>query len=350
MNNTQKNANSINANSVNVNRVNPTQAGKNQFEIDDLCVDYMTDRGLTRAVNHVSFNIEKGEIFGLAGESGCGKSTIAFAISRLTRPPGIISNGNIRFHGEDVLEYNTKRLRQYRWAQVSVVFQSAMNSLNPVITINEQICDTLHAHMKISKKDARKRASELLELMGINRDRLDDYPHQFSGGMRQRIGIAIALALSPELIIMDEPTTALDVVVQREIMQEIFELKQKFGFSILFITHDLSLMVEFSDRIGVMYAGELIEIAPAKCILEKPLHPYTIALGQSYPTLTGPKVRLKGISGNPLDLNNIPEGCRFHERCEKREPRCSSEKPILLEAHQGQFVSCNLFNEKSRQG
>lgn len=311
------------------------------FEIQNLCVDYATDSGLARAVNNVSFSIREGEIFGLAGESGCGKSTIAFAISRLTKPPGIITGGKVLFHGEDVLQYDKRRLRKYRWAEVSVVFQSAMNSLNPVMSVAEQICDTIMAHEKVKMKEARERAGALLEMVGINKNRMDDFPHQFSGGMRQRIGIAIALALNPKLVIMDEPTTALDVVMQREILQEIYTLKERLGFSILFITHDLSLMVEFSDTIGIMYAGELVEIAKSKDILDRSRHPYTQALGRSYPSMVGPKVRLTGIPGNPPNLIDLPTGCNFQDRCVKTFADCKIHNPSLTAQKDNHYVACH---------
>ncbi|NRA89155.1 MAG: ABC transporter ATP-binding protein, partial [Rhizobiales bacterium] len=214
----------------------------NILEVRNLCVDYILDHGEFSAVKNVSFHIKKGEIFGLAGESGCGKSTIAFAINRLLQPPAHISSGEIYLDGENTLLKNDSELADMRWSKVSMVFQSAMNSLNPVITIEEQFRDMLHAHKGMNRAQAAERARELLVLVGIDPARLSDYPHQFSGGMRQRIVIAIGLALNPDLVVMDEPTTALDVVVHREILQEIYKLREKFGFSIMFITHDLSLM------------------------------------------------------------------------------------------------------------
>ena len=227
------------------------------IEIRNLCVDYVTPKGIARAVNQVSLELKPRETLGLAGESGCGKSTLAFAIS-ITQNAALISQGEI-FHKKDVLRMNHDQLRKFRWNEVTVVFQSAMNSLNPVISIEKQMTDVMHTHTQISKDEAREKSIELLRTVGIHPSRLTSFPHQLSGGMRQRIAIAIALALKPKLIIMDEPTTALDVVVEREIMEEIFELKDHFGFSVLFISHDLSLMGEITDRIGVMYGGKLIE-------------------------------------------------------------------------------------------
>jgi peptide/nickel transport system ATP-binding protein len=285
---------------------------------------------VSRAVNGISFDIRQGEAFGLAGESGCGKSTVAFALARLTRLPGLVSGGSIRFGGEDVLSFSHERLQRFRWSEVSFVFQSAMSALNPVIRISEQIEDAIAAHRpRATRAQMRARSTELFDLVGISPKRLDDYPHQFSGGMRQRICIAMALALEPRLIIMDEPTTALDVVVQRDIIEQICELKDRFGFSILFITHDLGLMIEFCDRIGVMYAGELVEVAPAASILTAPQHPYTRALGRSFPSLTGPRVRLEGIAGAPPSLTALPPGCRFSPRCGEAMPMCTRLVPAL---------------------
>ena len=283
------------------------------IEIRNLCVDYVTPKGIARAVNQVSLELKPRETLGLAGESGCGKSTLAFAISRLHKMPALISQGEIFFQGNDVLRMNHDQLRKFRWNEVTVVFQSAMNSLNPVISIEEQMTDVMHTHTQISKDEAREKSIELLRTVGIHPSRLTSFPHQLSGGMRQRIAIAIALALKPKLIIMDEPTTALDVVVEREIMEEIFELKDHFGFSVLFISHDLSLMGEITDRIGVMYGGKLIEIGATEEIMVHPRHPYTQGLLASFPKIHGPRKRLEGIPGNPVDLLNMPVGCSFQE-------------------------------------
>ena len=316
-----------------------------QLSVRNLCVDYITDHGDVRAVSSISFDIRKGEIFGLAGESGCGKSTVAFSICRLHKPPAIISDGEILFNGRDILKFNDQQLNQYRWKEASMVFQSAMNSLNPVLTLEEQFCDVLLAHTDLTRQESVKRAEQLLEIVDIHPSRLRDYPHQFSGGMRQRLVIAIALALNAKLIIMDEPTTALDVVVQREILQKIYQLKDEFGFSILFITHDISLMVEFCDRIGIMYAGELVEVAPAKNILTKPNHPYTQGLGGAFPPLHGEKKRLQGIPGSPLNLFEVPVGCRFQARCPYVKDICRAEYTQLKEVTDNEFSACHLHND-----
>lgn len=312
------------------------------LEINNLCVDYVSPNGVARAVNNVSLSIAPGETLGIAGESGCGKSTLAFAISRLHKAPALISEGEIIYNGQDVLKMNDRQLRKFRWNDVSVVFQSAMNSLNPVITIGEQLTDVILAHRKIPYKLAHERAVELLNIVGIHGDRMASYPHQLSGGMRQRVVIAVALALEPKLIIMDEPTTALDVVVEREILNELYELKSKFGFSILFISHDLSLMGEIADRIGVMYAGNLIELGDAQKVFGDPQHPYTKGLISSFPTIHGPKERLYGIPGNPVNLLQIPQGCNFQERCNECFAQCKQTEPSLAHVNNGNLVSCHL--------
>ena len=300
------------------------------LDIKNLCVDYVTDAGVARAVNNVSLSIRPGETLGLAGESGCGKSTLAFAVANLHQAPALVTEGQILFDGHDVLTMSEEELRQFRWNDASMVFQSAMNSLNPVITIGEQILDVIQAHVNMSKDDAWAKSEELLKTVGIHPSRMKSYPHQLSGGMRQRVVIAIALALQPRLIIMDEPTTALDVVVERDIMDELYELKDKFGFAILFISHDLGLMGEIADRIGVMYAGKLVEMAASETILENPSHPYTQGLVSSFPTIHGPKTRLTGIPGNPLNLLDTPKGCYFQARCGECQPLCQEQEPAIV--------------------
>ena len=266
------------------------------LSIRNLNIDYVGAQADFHAVKDVSFDIAPGEFFGLAGESGCGKSTIAFAVSRLHRPPALIRTGSEIFvGGRNVLDLSDEELRKFRWREVAMVFQSAMNSLNPVLTIEAQFYDVLRTHGKISRAEARARAVELLKLVDIAPERLDSYPHQCSGGMRQRIVIAICLALNPRLLIMDEPTTALDVVVQREILQRIDVLRKKLGFAVLFITHDLGLMVQVSDRIGIMLEGELVEVNDAQTIYRQPQHAYTKRLWASMPKLRGEQTRLEAM-------------------------------------------------------
>ncbi|MEZ8026882.1 ABC transporter ATP-binding protein [Enterovibrio norvegicus] len=255
------------------------------LRVRDLCVDYIMDDGHFRAVNTVSFDIGRGEIFGLAGESGCGKSTIAFSVNSLHKPPAFISGGEIWLEDRNLRELAEKDLNMVRWSEIAMVFQSAMNSLNPVLTVQEQFVDVIQWHKGWNKEDAIDRAMKMMDLVNIPRERILDYPHQFSGGMRQRLVIAIALSLSPKLIIMDEPTTALDVVVQREILQQIFSLKEEFGFSVLFITHDLALMTQLSDRIAIMRHGEIVEVNTSSRIRNQPEHPYTQQLWASFPNI-----------------------------------------------------------------
>jgi len=293
-------------------------------------------------VENVSFTLKSGEVVGLAGESGSGKSTIAHAILRILPPPALITGGQILFNDMDILEMNINDQEQFRWDSISIVFQSAMNALNPVMRIPQQLIDVMKSH-NLSKDEANKRAAELFDLVGIEAQRLDAYPHQLSGGMRQRVVIAIALALNPPLLVMDEPTTALDVVVQKDILQQIAQLREKLGFSILFITHDLSLLVEFATRIAIMYAGEIIEEAPSRELFEKPLHPYTVGLMNSFPSISGERGKLTGIPGAPPDLVAPPSGCRFHPRCPKATPLCSESKPMTKGITTNHTVACHLF-------
>jgi len=300
------------------------------LELRDLVVEYGTERGAVTAVNGVSLAIRPGEIVGLAGESGCGKSTIANTILQVLRPPGRIAGGEIVFKGRNLVGLPPSELRQIRWRHIAMVFQSAMSSLNPVTRIEDQFVDMFRAHQKISKRFATMKSAELLEVVGIDRDRLRAYPHELSGGMRQRVVIAMAMALGPELLLLDEPTTALDVIVQREILQQLEELQREMGFAVLFITHDLSLLVEFSDRIAIMYSGDIVEEANADELFARPAHPYTAGLMASFPPLTGELTTMTGIPGNPPDLHNPPTGCRFHPRCPaaRRQP-CHLEMPAL---------------------
>jgi peptide/nickel transport system ATP-binding protein len=304
------------------------------------------------AVDGVDLTIGAGEILGLAGESGCGKTTIANALMQILRPPARISGGSIFYRGEDLVQLGTEELRKHRWRNVSMVFQSAMNALNPVMRVGDQFVDMMRAHEPVSRRAAVARAGDLLDLVGIDRRRVRAYPHELSGGMRQRVIIAMALALEPELVIMDEPTTALDVVVQREILQQIGDLQRELGFAVLFITHDLSLLFEFANRIAIMYAGEVVEEAPAARLHQFARHPYTLGLIRSFPSLTGPVERMAGIPGSPPDLAAPPEGCRFHPRC----PECTGERPelyrlqtsvrpVLHELEPGHRVACHLVEQ-----
>jgi peptide/nickel transport system ATP-binding protein len=318
-------------------------------ELRGLSVEYGTGEGSVRAVDNVDLAIAPGEILGLAGESGSGKSTVANAMMQILRPPARIAGGQILFEGADLTLRNREELRKFRWRNVSMVFQSAMNSLNPVMRVGDQFVDMMRAHERVSKRESLRRAGELLDLVGIDARRVRAYPHELSGGMRQRVIIAMALALRPELVIMDEPTTALDVVVQREILQQVKTLQRELGFAVLFITHDLSLLIEIANRIAIMYAGEIVEQAPADEIHRAPRHPYTIGLMQSFPPLSGPIVRMTGISGSPPDLASPPEGCRFNPRCPHCKPenfelyrRQTTVRPRLREVSPGHTVACHL--------
>lgn len=293
------------------------------LEIEGLSVTYRTADRTVRAVDRVDVTIGEGEIFGLAGESGCGKSTVANAIMRLLKPPAEIDGGRVVFRGRDVLAMPAEELRRFRWREVAMVFQSAMNSLNPVMTVGDQLADVFTTHERSSRRDALRRAGGLLEMVGIDRGRLRSYPHQLSGGMRQRVVIAMACALTPSLLILDEPTTALDVVVQQEIMAQIRGLQEELGFAVLFITHDMSLMIELSQRIGVMHGGRIVERAPADEIFRDPLHPYTDALMNAFPPISGPRVPLTGLA----------DGVRFDHVPDLREVRPG--RWVALDAESG---------------
>jgi peptide/nickel transport system ATP-binding protein len=333
-----------------------TRAGEaTLLELRQLTVEYGVGKRRARAVDGVDLAIDVGEIVGLAGESGCGKTTIANAVMQILRPPARIVGGSIRFDGEELVGRAAEELRRFRWRNVSMVLQSAMNALNPVMRIGDQFIDAIRAHERIDRRRSLVRAGELLELVGIDRRRVRAYPHELSGGMRQRVIIAMALALQPELIVMDEPTTALDVVVQREILQQVEALKRDFGFAVLFITHDLSLLLEFADRIAIMYAGEMVETGPADRLAADPQHPYTQGLLQSFPPLTGPLTRLTGIPGAPPDLRDPPSGCRFHPRCPHCRPeqlglyvRQTTERPLLRLVEPGHEVACHLVSEGAK--
>ncbi len=311
------------------------------LEIRDLSVDYGSGEGAVHAVHDVSLVIHEGEAIGLAGESGSGKSTLAMAVTRLLRDPATISGGQVLYHprpkGEagsaepiDLAQLTREELRPLRWNEIAIVLQSAMNALNPVLDLRAQLTDVLRAHRPDMSKAARvDRAGELLEIVGVNRDRIKAFPHELSGGMRQRAMIAMALALSPRLLVMDEPTTALDVVTQCQILEELSELRERFGFAVLFITHDLSLLLEMADTIAVMYAGSLVEVAPSEAIYDQPAHPYTSGLLSSFPPLSGERRTLVGIPGSPPDLRELPVGCPFAPRCGAATETCKQRRPPL---------------------
>lgn len=359
------------------------------LEVKNLNVDYLASSGTVHAVTDVSFTLKRGEILGLAGESGSGKSTLAYAITCLLRPPAAITGGEILYYprtsqalnghsrvtftrlsesvkrkqvkGEEahseskpqsinLLQLSPAQLRDIRWDDLAIVFQSAMNALNPVMRVGSQIMDVLRTHRPDMGPDSRKqRAVELFQLVGIAPDRLRSYPHELSGGMRQRAIIAIALALSPDILIMDEPTTALDVVVQREILTEIMRLREKLDFSVIFITHDLSLLLELADNVAIMYAGRIVERASQRDLYLHPRHPYSYGLLNSFPSLHGPRRKMAGIPGSPPDLREVPPGCAFHPRCPFAFDTCKEVIPLLRSVQQedaGQIVACHLYDPR----
>lgn len=318
------------------------QKSEQLLQCRNLVAGYRIKSGFVHAVDDVSFDLERGGFLGIAGESGCGKSTLAFAIMRLLKDNATIENGSLFFNGTDLVGLREEEMKKIRWVDISMAFQSAMNALNPVLSIGEQLTDVIHAHGEVRQSEARDRAIEALKLVDIPRDRFNSYPHQLSGGMKQRVMIVMALILNPDLIIMDEPTTALDVVVQRTIIEKIQELRKSLGFSVIFITHDLSLLVEISDTLAIMYAGKIVEYGNSDELFNMPLHPYTIGLMNSFPSLTGKITRMGGIEGKPPDLLNPPEGCRFHPRCPHAMDICEKSCPALQKVDPRHSVACFL--------
>jgi peptide/nickel transport system ATP-binding protein len=332
------------------------------LEIRGLSVDYGSGPGSVHAVDDVDLVVHRGEALGLAGESGSGKSTLAHAITRLLRPPALVTKGEVLYHGRttagsgqnpvvNVLTLSKAQLRRFRWEEIAIVFQSAMNALNPVIDIRTQLTDSLAAHRPRMKRKAQsERAAELLDLVGVSTDRLRSFPHQLSGGMRQRVMIAMALALGPDLIIMDEPTTALDVVTQRQILEKIEDLRRQFGFATVFITHDLSLLLDIADSIAIMYAGRMVEVGPARRLYSEAAHPYSRGLLQSFPPLTGPRRELTGIPGFPPDLRSLPPGCPFAPRCGHTMDICRETYPPFAEmsdpGERSHLVACWLHTKR----
>jgi oligopeptide/dipeptide ABC transporter ATP-binding protein len=317
------------------------------LKIEDLSIAYRSGAGDVRAVRHVDLALHRGEVVGLAGESGCGKSTLAYGSIRLLRPPAVITGGSVTYHGArvgpegvDILAADREQLRKLRWREIAIVFQSAMNSLNPVLRVRDQMLDALGAHLALSREQRHDRVVELIEMVGIPRARLNSYPHELSGGMRQRVMIAMALAAEPEVVIMDEPTTALDVVVQREILAEIFELKDRLGFAVLFITHDLSLLLEIADRVVIMYAGQLVESGTREQIHTRSVHPYTRGLLTSFPRLRGPRRKLSGIPGSPPDLRGALTGCPFIPRCRFSTEACATVGMALTPVDSAHVTAC----------
>ncbi len=299
------------------------------LEVRDLSVAYDTVAGPVVAVDAVSLEVAAGEFLGIVGESGCGKSTLLFAIAQLLSPPAAITGGSVRFYGDELIGKTDKQLQPIRWRKISVVMQSAMNALNPVKSIGAQFRDAVDAHGGMAKGELARRSAEVLQLVGIDPVHLRSYPHQLSGGMRQRSMIAMAMLFTPDLVIMDEPTSALDVVAQRSLMLQVKELQARFGFAVIFVTHDMSLVSRFSDRLAVMYAGQVAELGATRSIFDRPLHPYSAGLLDAFPSVHGPRRELLGIPGSPPDLASVPPGCRFQPRCPLATTRCTSSPPEL---------------------
>jgi peptide/nickel transport system ATP-binding protein len=298
------------------------------LEVRDLAVDYETSAGRVRAVDGFDLDIHPGEFVGVVGESGCGKSTMLFGVAHLLSPPAHVSAGSVVFRGTDLVTMSDRALARTRWRHLSVVMQSAMNALNPVTQLGAQFADAMRAHGERSAETIQRRSEEVLALVGIDSVHLRSYPHQLSGGMRQRAMIAMALLFTPDLVIMDEPTSALDVVAQRSLMLEIKQLQERLGFAVLFVTHDMSLVSHFSDRLVVMYAAQAVEVGATKGIFAKPGHPYTEGLLDAFPSIHGPRVPLTGIPGSPPNLLQPPSGCRFAPRCPKRFELCELAPPL----------------------
>jgi peptide/nickel transport system ATP-binding protein len=304
--------------------------GQAILQVRDLSVTYALEHGIVTAVDQVSLDVGPGEFLGIVGESGCGKSTLLFAIAQLLGGPAEITGGSVVFRGESLVGLTDAQLAAVRWKNLSVVMQSAMNALNPVRSIGAQFKDAMKAHGVRSRPEIAERSAQVLKMVGIDPTHLKSYPHQLSGGMRQRSMIAMAMLFTPDLIIMDEPTSALDVVAQRSLMVQIKDLQEQFGFAVIFVTHDMSLVSHFSDRLLVMYAGQVAELGATRAVFDTPLHPYTTGLLEAFPSIRGPKVRLTGIPGSPPDLSRPPAGCRFAPRCPKVMDRCLTTAPPLF--------------------
>ncbi len=315
------------------------------LEVEGLKTYFYTLRGVVHAVDGVSFSLDKGETLGIVGESGCGKSTLAWSLLRLVPPPGRIVAGSIRIDGKDIVPMREADIRrEIRWKRISMIFQGAMNALNPVFKIGDQIIEPLLLHRKgITKQEAWDMAGNMIERVGLPRNILDRYPHELSGGQKQRVVIAMALLLKPDIVIADEPTTALDVVVQAQILNLMKRLHREEGMSIILITHDLGVVTELSEKIAVMYAGKIVEYGSADEIFQNPLHPYTRALIRAVPRLKGDIHKLEYIPGSPPDLRRPPPGCRFAPRCSRRFEPCDKEEPPLVEYEKGHYVACHLY-------
>ncbi|HDD64270.1 MAG TPA: ABC transporter ATP-binding protein [Thermoprotei archaeon] len=317
------------------------------LEVENLRMYYeILGKGHVKAVDGVSFSLDRGETLGIVGESGCGKSSLAITILRILPINAKIYSGRILLDGVDILKMDLEKFRrEIRWRRISMVFQGAMNALNPVIKVGDQIAEAIMIHKRVSKKTAMRRVRELLEMVGIDPSRANSYPFEFSGGMRQRAMIAMALALNPDIVIADEPTTALDVIVQAQILKLIKDIQRRFKLSVILISHDISMVSELSDKIAIMYAGQIVEYGDIVEIFTNPLHPYTRALLSSVPSIKGKRRKLHSIAGAPPNLLRPPPGCRFHPRCPFRIEICSREEPEFMMVSPNHFVKCHRFEE-----
>jgi len=314
------------------------------LEVENLNIGYRTRKGYLQAVAGVSFSLEEGKSLGFVGESGCGKTTIGMALMGLLPPNGMVTKGRILFEGQDLLTLSDSEMRSIRWKRIAMIFQAAMNAMNPVHRVEDQVAEAILAHdPDLGKSDAKKQVEGLFQLVGIPEARMRDYPHQYSGGMKQRAIIAMALACHPKLIIADEPTTALDVIVQDQILKETRKLQREFGISMIFISHDISIVADVCHDIGIMYAGQLVEYGSREEVFQSPCHPYTRALISSYPTLTGKKSRLTPISGETPNLINPPSGCRFCDRCPGAKTSCKTDPPAWEEVGPRHRALCQDF-------
>ena len=322
------------------------------LEVDHLVMNYTTEKGDVSAIQDVSFTLNEGEALGLVGESGCGKTSIAMSLLGLAADNARFDEGEIRLDGTNLLALTPEQMRQRRWNDISMVFQGAMNAWNPVYKVGDQIREAMDLHFRprLSNSEVEARIAKLFELVGLNPAMANRYPHEFSGGMRQRAIIAMALSCDPKIIIADEPTTALDVIVQDQILQELKSIQADLGMSIIYISHDIAVIAEVTDKIGVMYAGKLVELGPTDEVFAKPKHPYAYLLLSSTPSVTGPRRKLAPLEGEPPDLLNPPTGCRFHPRCPYATDNCAIEEPPITEIESGHQVACWNWQEVPELG
>ena len=326
------------------------RSGAFLLEVRDLAMHFQVGSGWVRAVDGVSFELRRGETMGIVGESGCGKTSLGYAMLHLLPANGRIIRGSIVFDGVDLVPLSEPELRRLRWKRFAMIFQNAMSALNPVFRVGDQIVDAIRHHTGVSRAAARERAVALFELVGLSRTRLRGYPHEFSGGMKQRAMIALALSCKPDLVIADEPTTALDVVAQGQVLRQIRDLQRDLDLAMIFISHDISVVAEICRNVAVMYAGELVEYGPTEQLLTEPRHPYTMALLRSFPSVRGPLKTLLSVPGSPPDLVRPPSGCRFHPRCPFAQPICSEVSPPPIPTVDGGWARCHLTEEIRRRG